>query len=79
MDLHPCSNLKERCLGSGRGETQRVRTVSGTNSSVRFLHDNCTGVVNDSTAVESHLGGDDALSFMETERTAHTFIAQGPF
>jgi len=30
-------------------------------------------------AVESHLGDNDVLSFMETERTVHTFIVPGPF
>ena len=30
MNLHPCRKRKERRLGFGRGETQRVLTVSGS-------------------------------------------------
>lgn len=30
MNLHLCRKRKKRCLGFGRGETQRILTVSGS-------------------------------------------------
>jgi len=81
INLHPCLKRKERCVGFGSGETQRIVTVSGSDHlstpSVSLV--TIAQGLDYSVAVESHLGDNDVFIFMETERTVHTFIAPGPF